>query len=121
MLPPTRRRSSSCPRAPTYHRCRPTNQLSALFSGRDLDGDTLSYYVYNSNTAANSGHVVVGGNMVPAQTITAMTAAQLAQATFVAGAAGTYDDILVQAFDGKAYSGWNSSVHVGVYQRTTRR
>ena len=39
---------------------------------------------------------------VPAQTIYALTAAQLAQATFVAGAAGTSDDIYVQAYDGTA-------------------
>ena len=89
-------------------------QLSNLFSGSDVDGNALSYYVYDSNTAANSGHFVVGGNTVTAQTITPMSAAQLATATFVAGATGTADDIYVEAFDGQLYSGWNTSVHVFV-------
>jgi hypothetical protein len=89
-------------------------QLSSLFSGSDVDGNALSYFVYDSNSAANSGHFVVGGNTVAAQTITPMSAAQLATATFVAGAAGTADDIYVEAFDGQLYSGWNSSVHVFV-------
>ena len=91
-----------------------TLQLSSLFSGSDIDGDTLSYYVYDLNPATNSGHFVIGGSVVPAQTITAMSAAQLAQATFVAGAAGTSDDIYVEAFDGQTYSGWNTSVHIFV-------
>ena len=89
-----------------------TLQVSSLFSGSDADGDALTYYLYDSNSAANSGHFVVNGVTVPAQAIYALSAAQFAQATFVAGAAGIADDILVQAFDGKAYSGWNSSVHV---------
>jgi hypothetical protein len=89
-------------------------QLSSLFSGTDLDGDTLTYYVYDASSAANSGHVVIGGNTVAAQTITAMTAAELAQATFVAGAAGSIDYIYVQAYDGTAYSGWNDRVQLAV-------
>ena len=91
-----------------------TLQLSSLFSGSDVDGDTLTYYLYDANAAANSGHFVVGGNNVPAETVYALTAAQLAQATFVAGAAGTSDDIYVQAYDGLSYSGWTTSVHVAV-------
>ena len=91
-----------------------TLQLSSLFAGNDLDGDPLSYFVYDNNAAANGGHVEIGGNVVTAQTITAMSAAELAQATFVAGDAGTADDIFVQAFDGKAYSGWTTGVHIFV-------
>jgi hypothetical protein len=91
-----------------------TLQVSSLFSATDVDGDTLTYFVYDANTAANSGHFVVGGNTVPAQTITPMSAAQLAQATFVAGALGTSDDIYVEAYDGLAYSGWNAGVHIFV-------
>jgi hypothetical protein len=30
----------------------------------------------------------------------------------VAGAAGSADNVFLQAFDGRAYSGWNSFVHV---------
>ena len=51
---------------------------------------------------------------MPAQTIYQVSAAQLAQATFVAGAAGISDKIYVQAYDGQTYSGWNTSVHVAV-------
>ena len=89
--------------------------VSSLFSGSDLDGDTLTYYLYDANTSANSGHFVINGAAVPAQTIYQLTAAQLAQATFVAGAGGAADDIHVQAYDGTAYSGWNASVHVAVH------
>jgi hypothetical protein len=95
-----------------------TLQVSSLFSGSDLDGDTLTYYVYDASPAANSGHFVVGGNVVPAQTITPASATQLAQATFVAGAAGTSDDLYVEAYDGHAYSGWNAGVHVAVAANT---
>ena len=87
-------------------------QFSSLFTGNDADGDALTYYLYDSNTAANSGHFVVNGAIVPAQTIYQVTAAQLAQTTFVAGANGVIDDIYVQTYDGKAYSGWNTHVNL---------
>ena len=83
-----------------------------LFSAGDAEGDAMSYFVYDSNAAAGSGYLVVNGAAVPAQTVVAVTAAQVAQATFVAGVAGSADNIFLQAFDGKAYSGWNSFVHV---------
>jgi hypothetical protein len=89
-------------------------QFSSLFSGSDPDGDTLTYYLYDSNAAANSGHFVVNGAIVPADTIYQVSAAQLAQTTFVAGAAGTSDNIYVEAFDGHTYSGWNTFVDVSV-------
>jgi hypothetical protein len=89
---------------------------SSLFSGSDADGDTLSYYIYDDNTAANSGHFVVNGSVVPAQDVYLISAAQLAQTTFVAGAAGTSDELRVIAYDGQTYS--NNSVftylHVNV-------
>jgi hypothetical protein len=88
--------------------------VSSLFSGSDADGDTLTYYLYDGTAAASSGHFVVNGTIVPAQTIYQVSAAQLAQTTFVAGANGTSDDIYVEAFDGQAYSGWNAHVNVAV-------
>jgi len=94
-------------------------QFSTLFSGSDPDGDTLTYYLYDSNAAANSGHFVVNGAIVPADTIYQVTAAQLAQTTFVAGAAGTSDKIYVEAFDGHTYSGWNTYVDVSVAEQNT--
>jgi hypothetical protein len=81
---------------------------SSLFTASDADGDTLSYYIYDNNTAANSGHFVVNGTVVPSQDAYLITAAQLAQTTFVAGAAGTSDQLRVIAYDGQAYS--NNSV-----------
>jgi hypothetical protein len=88
----------------------------SLFSATDADGDTLSYYIYDATTAANSGHFVVNGTVVPAGNPYAVTAAQLAQTTFVAGAAGTSDDVYAIAFDGQAYSGNGilSEFHVNV-------
>jgi hypothetical protein len=46
--------------------------------------------------------------VVPGQTGYTITAAQLAQTAFVAGTAGTSDEILVHVFDGKAYSAWST-------------
>jgi hypothetical protein len=93
-----------------------TIAASSLFSASDADGDTLSYYLYDANSAANSGHWVVNGTIVPSQFMYAVSAAQLAQTSFVAGAAGTSDELRVIAFDGKTYS--NNSVftylHVNV-------
>jgi hypothetical protein len=88
-------------------------QASSLFSASDLDGDTLTYYVYDASPAAGSGHFVVGGTSVPAETMYPVTPAQLAQTAFVAGAAGTSDDLFVNAHDGHAYAGW-SEFHVFV-------
>ena len=78
---------------------------ASLFSATDADGDTLTYYLYDDSPSASSGHFVVNGTIVPAQTEYAVTAAQLAQTTFVAGSAGTSDDLYAKAYDGQAYSG----------------
>src|SRR5205085_2200814 len=51
---------------------------------------------------------VVNGTVVPAQTVTWISASQLAQTSFVAGAAGTSDQLRVIAYDGQLYS--NNSV-----------
>src|SRR5262249_37000512 len=78
---------------------------SSLFSATDPDGDSIYYYLYDNTPAANSGHFVVNGTIVPAQTPYKITAAQLAQTTFVAGASGTSDDLFVIAYDGTLLSG----------------
>jgi hypothetical protein len=89
---------------------------SSLFSATDADGDALSYYLYDGTAAADSGHFVVNGTVVPAQTVYEVTAAQLAQTTFVAGAAGTTDDLFAMATDGHANSTNNvfTEFHVNV-------
>ena len=93
-------------------------QFSSLFAGNDANGDTLTYYLYDATAGANSGHFVVNGTTVAAQTIYQVSAAQLAQTTFVAGASGTADYLYAQTFDGQAYSGWNTYVNVSVAQNT---
>jgi hypothetical protein len=90
-----------------------TLSASSLFSATDADGDTLTYYIDDATAAANSGYFSVNGTIVPANTAYAVTAAQLAQTVFVAGASGTSDDLFVNAFDGQAFSGWNE-FHVNV-------
>jgi hypothetical protein len=59
--------------------------------------------LYDNTTAATSGHFVVAGNAQAAQSVIIVTAAQLAQTTFVAGSSGS-DDLFVAAWDGKASS-----------------
>jgi hypothetical protein len=53
---------------------------------------------YDGTRAANSGHFVVNGTVVLAETVYTITAAQLAQTIFVAGA-GTSDDLYAMATD----------------------
>ncbi|WP_426408145.1 alkaline phosphatase family protein [Bradyrhizobium ganzhouense] len=79
--------------------------ISSLFSATDADGDTLSYLVYDGTTTAGHGHFVVDGTVVPQATPFWVTQAQLSQTTFVAGAAGSSDDVRMIAYDGHGYSG----------------
>ena len=37
---------------------------SSLFSVTDADNDALTYFLYDWSPAANSGHLVVNGNVV---------------------------------------------------------
>ena len=77
---------------------------SSLFVASDLDHDVLTYYVYDKTTAANSGHFELDGSALQAGTVYTLTAEQLAHTTFVAGAVGVSDGLLVMAYDGQAYS-----------------
>jgi Cadherin-like/Cadherin domain/RTX calcium-binding nonapeptide repeat (4 copies) len=79
-------------------------QAASLFSATDADGDALTYYFADVSLAANSGHFVVNGTVMPAGPTFSVSAAQLAQTTFVAGAAGTSDDLFMQVSDGQAFS-----------------
>ena len=81
-----------------------TLQASSLFSATDPDNDALIYYFFDNSPAANSGHFVVNGTVMAAGTTFGLTAAQLAQTVFVAGAAGVSDDIYMQVSDGQAVS-----------------
>src|SRR5205823_6181708 len=61
---------------------------SSLFSVSDLDGDTLTYFIYDATPGASSGHWVVNGNTIADQTVVALSANQFANASFVAGSSG---------------------------------
>jgi hypothetical protein len=89
---------------------------ASLFSATDADSNPLSYYLYDGTPAANSGHFVVNGTVVPAGTVYSITAAQLAQTSFVAGAAGTSDNVYAMATDGQLNSNNNvfTPFHVNV-------
>jgi hypothetical protein len=88
-------------------------QLSSLFSATDLDGDALTYYVYDNTVATSGGHFALNGTTIPSDTIYPLTAAQFAQATFVAGHTGTNDDLNIKVFDGHVYTSW-AEFHVVV-------
>ena len=77
--------------------------VSSLFSASDPDGDTLLYFFYDNTPDAASGHFVVDGTVKPAGITFAVSAAQLAQTTFVAGTVA--DDLFVNLYDGLAWSG----------------
>lgn len=80
-----------------------TLALSSLISVTDGDGDTpTKYQLWDSTRDAASGHFVVNGVDRPAGTIIEISAAQLAQTSFVTGTVG--DTLQVRAFDGMAWS-----------------
>jgi hypothetical protein len=88
-------------------------QASSLFSATDADGDPLSYVIYDNTISSGGGHFMLNGAAVPSDTGVALTTAQFAQLTFVAGAAGSSSDLNVAAYDGHVYTGWGE-VHVNV-------
>ena len=76
---------------------------SSLFTANDADGDSLLYFFYDNSAAATSGHFEINGVTQAAGTTFAVSQAQLAQTTFVAGTTG--DDLFANAWDGHNYSG----------------
>ena len=76
---------------------------SSLVSANDGDGDSLLYFFYDNNAAATSGHFEINGVTQAAGTTFAVSQAQLANTTFIAGTTG--DDLFVNAWDGVAFSG----------------
>ena len=85
-----------------------TFQLSDLFTANDQDGDALTYIVKDSTPGG--GHFLLNGVEQPANQSFNLTAAQLAQTTFVP-AVGSSDDLMVRASDGHTFSGW-STIHI---------
>jgi hypothetical protein len=88
-------------------------QVSTLFSAYDADNDALTYYVQDSSAAASSGHFVLNGTAVANGANFAVSAAQLAGLTYVAGDNGSAEDIYMQLSDGAAVSALDH-VHVNV-------
>jgi hypothetical protein len=81
-------------------------QASSLFSVNDADGDTITAYEFYDATPGG-GYFSVNG-VAQTSPLVQITASQLAQTTFQAGA-GT-DNLYVRAFDG---TGWSSDNNVG--------
>jgi uncharacterized Zn ribbon protein len=77
-------------------------QLSSLFSATDADNDALTYYFVDDTTSG--GHFEVNGIVKTNGVVFSLTAAQLAQAVFVAGPRGSSDHLNVQISDGDAVS-----------------
>jgi len=76
---------------------------SSLFTANDADGDSLLYFFYDNSAAATSGHFEINGAAQAAGTTFAVSQAQLANTTFVAGTTG--DDLFVNVWDHSAFSG----------------
>ncbi len=61
-----------------------TLALSSLFSFSDADGDAATkYQLWDSTRDSSSGHFVIAGQTQLAATVIEITAAQLAQTSFV--------------------------------------
>jgi hypothetical protein len=84
--------------------------LSSLFSVTDADGDSMTkYQLWDSAADPSSGHFAINGQTQSAGTLIEITAAQLSQTTFVAGASGHGDLLQIRAFDGYGWSAGDSA------------
>jgi Ca2+-binding RTX toxin-like protein len=82
---------------------RQTIAITDLLTTFDSDGDTITrYQFWDSTRDAKSGHFVFNGAIQAAGTVIDVTAAQLAQISFVTGTIN--DDLQVRVFDGKTWS-----------------
>jgi hypothetical protein len=90
-----------------------TLQVSSWFSATDADNDALTYYFLDGTTASNSGYFALNGTPYAQGAAFGVSAAQLAQLTFVAGASGVTDDLGMQLSDGHAVSA-GAALHVNV-------
>jgi hypothetical protein len=72
--------------------------LSGLISVNDADGDSMTrYQLWDSTRDPNSGYFIVGSIVYAAGTVIDITAAQLAQTSFVTGMVS--DSLQIRAFD----------------------
>ncbi len=94
---------------------------SSLFSATDPDGDPITQYsFYDDSRTASSGEFLLNGVAQPKGTYQPLfvSASQLSQVTFEAGAAGTVDDLYIAAYDGSMVS---NIAHLQVSSRRTTR
>lgn len=81
--------------------------LSSLVSVSTQPGDTIqSYQLIDTNAAANSATISVGGVKQAAGTTISLTPIEFANATVVAGTSGTSDTVFVRATGVGGPSGW---------------
>jgi Ca2+-binding RTX toxin-like protein len=82
-------------------------EVSSLFTATDTDGDAIARYEFWDATAGN-GHFAVNGVAQGANVAIGVTAADLANAQFVAGSSNGSDALWVRATDGQTWSDWKS-------------
>jgi autotransporter-associated beta strand protein len=91
-----------------------TLAASSLFSVSDADGDTITrYQLWDGTDDPSSGHFVVNGAAQASRTVIDITAAQLAQTSFVTGSVG--DALQIRAYDGTAWSPDDSTGHWALF------
>jgi hypothetical protein len=84
-----------------------TLAASALFSGSDTDGDAIvSYQLWDGTSDASSGAWKVNGVVQAANQAIDVTAANLANASFVSGSGS--DQLYVRANDGLVWGDWKA-------------
>ena len=87
-------------------------QASSWFSAADADGDALTYFFEDETAAANSGHFVLNGTALAQGAGFNVSAAQLANLSFVAGTID--DDLAMQLADDKGALSAAVGFHVHV-------
>ncbi len=81
--------------------------VSTMFSVTDSYTSTMTdYHIFDGTADASSGHFVLLGNAIAANTVTDVTPLNMAGLSFLAGT--TSDYVAIQAFDGTAWSAWTA-------------
>jgi hypothetical protein len=80
--------------------------VSSLFSASDADNDALYFNFWDNTASGSSGHFSIGGVAQGANQCIGVSAAGLANTTFVVGSVS--DSLFVRAFDGSAWSDWTT-------------
>jgi hypothetical protein len=94
---------------------------SNLVSVTDADGNPIAVYAFEDSTSgASSGHFVFNGVTEPSGQYLLVSAAELSEVSFVAGAAGSVDNLAANVFDGTDWgSGATFQVSVPVVEAAT--